>query len=328
MCKSHYYFSTHTTNSSIYKWLEAYKESKNLSEEGLEILDLFLQDYPTRNKNLSVKDFCSTFIMKYKEQLNEHVVPKVSHLKEFLYNFLGYSEQWGASTRSFGKNSKILADQITEQDLIQEMTDPNKSLKKLLNASGGDLSAVKPFLPALLISLKTNTRDKSKMQNKHTGQFCFDFDKFEDTKEALYWMKKVYKGSKNIKAYFCFISPRGKGFKIFCKIDTSSTDFKNDFHSEDPDVVKQHHKLWYEGAVKELSSKFPKLKNHIDKSTNDPTRLTYIPFIEDTDTGFKYDPNRISNYSKIVKQERKLLREELNRNIAENKEEVERIMKE
>jgi hypothetical protein len=328
MCKSHYYFSTHTTNPSIYKWLEAYKESKNLSEEGLEILNLFLQDYQTRDTNLSVNDFCSTFIMKYKEQLNEHVVPKVSHLKEFLYNFLGYSKQWGASTRSFGKNSKILADQITEQDLIQEMTDSKKSLKKLLDASGGDLSAVKPFLPAIMISLKTNTRDKSKMQYKHTGEFCFDFDKFKGTKEALYWMKKVYKGSKNIKAYFCFISPRGKGFKIFCKIDTSSTDFKNDFHSEDPEVVKQHHKLWYEGAVKELSSKFPKLKNHIDTSTNDPTRLTYIPFIEDTDTGFKYDPNRISNYSKIVKQERKLLREELNRNIVENKEEVERIMKE
>ena len=187
----------------------------------LEFLNLFLQDYPTRDKNLSVNDFCSTFIMKYKEQLNEHVVPKVPHLREFLYNFLGYSEQWGASTKSFGKNSKILADQITEQDLIKEMTDSKKSLKKLLNASGGDLSAVKPFLPALMISLKTNTRDNSKMQYKHTGEFCFDFDKFKDTEEALFWMKKVYEGTRNIKPYI--ISHRsywsGKSniqpFKIF-----------------------------------------------------------------------------------------------------------------
>jgi len=266
--------------------------------------------------------------MKYKEQLNEHVVPKVPHLREFLYNFLGYSEQWGASTKSFGKNSKILADQITEQDLIKEMTDSKKSLKKLLNASGGDLSAVKPFLPAIMISLKTNTRDNSKMQYKHTGEFCFDFDKFKDTEEALFWMKKVYEGTINIKPYFSFISPRGKGFKIFCKIDTSSTDFKNDFQSEDPEVVKQHHKVFYEGAIKEIYSKFPALKKYIDTKTNDPTRITYIPFIADKVNGFNYDPNRISNYSKIVKQERKLLHKKLKRDIAKNQKEINRIMKE
>ncbi|KGL62280.1 BT4734/BF3469 family protein [Polaribacter sp. Hel1_85] len=327
MCKSHYYFSTHTTNLSIYKRLEAYKESKNLSEEGLELLGLFLKEYPTRNKNLSVKDFCSTFIMKYKEQLNEHVVPKVPILKDFLYNYLGYSEKWGASTKSYGKNSKILADQINEQDLIKEMTDSKKSLKKLLNASGGDLSAVKLFLPALMISLKTNTRDKSKMRYKHTGEFCFDFDKFKDTEEAIYWMKKVWKDS-SLNPYLSFISPRGKGFKMFCKIDISDTDFINDFHSEDPDVVKQHHKVFYEGAVKELLSKFPELKKKIDTSTNDPTRLTYIPFVADKDNGFIYDPNRISNYSKIVKQQRKLIRKELYKNIAKHQVEVNRIMKE
>jgi len=330
MCKSHYYFSTHTTSPSIYKWLEAFKESKNLSEEGLEILDLFLQDYPTRDKNLSVKDFCSTFIMKYKEQLNEHVVPKApNNLKDFLYNYLGYSQQWGASTKSFGKNSKILADQITEQDLIQEMTDPQKSLKKLLNASGGDLSAVKPFLPALMIPLDTNTRDNKKMKYKHTGEFCFDFDKFEDTEEAIYWMKKVWEDS-SLNPYLSFISPRGKGFKIFCKIDISNTDFMNDFHSEDPEVVTQHHKVFYEGAIKELNSKFPELEKqeHIDISTNDPSRITYIPFIADKDNGFKYDPNRISNYSKIVKQQRKFIRKELYKNIAKHQVEVNKIMKE
>ena len=328
MCKSHYYFSTHTTNPSIYKWLEAFKESKNLSEEGLEILDLFLKEYPTRDKSLSVNDFCSTFIMKNKEQLNEHVVPKVpNNLIDFLYNYLGYSEQWGASTKSFGKNSKMLADQITEQDLIQEMTDPQKSLKKLLDASGGDLSAVKPFLPALMISLKTNTRDKSKMRYKHTGEFCFDFDKFNDTKEAIYWMKKVWKDS-SLNPYLSFISPRGKGFKIFCKIDISKTDFINDFQSDDPEVVKQHHKVFYEGAVKELFSKFPELKENIDTSTNDPTRITYIPFIADKVNGFNYDPNRISDYSRIVNQQRKLIRKELYKNIAKHQVEVNRIMKE
>lgn len=328
MCKSHYYFSTHTTNPSIYKWLEAFKESENLSEEGLDMLNSLIEKYQTRNKNLSVKDFCSNFIMKYKEELNEHIVLKASSLNEFLYNYIGYAQQWGASTKSFGKNSKLLADQITERDLIDEMVNPNKSLKKLLDASGGDLSAVKPFLPALMISLKTNTRDRSKMQFKHTGEFCFDFDKFKDTQEAIFWMEKVFESTENIKPYLSFISPRGKGFKMFCKVDISNEDFKNDFKSEDPNVVIKHHKTWYEGARKELIEKFPFLKDKLDESTNDPTRLTYIPFVADKMSRFKYEPKRISNYASIVKQERELAHQKLKNDIAKHQKEVNQIMKE
>ncbi|WP_298946232.1 BT4734/BF3469 family protein [uncultured Polaribacter sp.] len=328
MCKSHYYFSTHTTNPSIYKWLEAFKESKNLSEEGLDMLNVLIEEYHKRNKNLSVKDFCSTFIMKYKEQLNKHICPKKYHLKEFLYNFIGYDQQWRASTRSFGKNSKLLADKITEKDLIEEMVNPNKSLKKLLDASGGDLSAVKPFLPALMISLKTNTRDKSKIQFKHTGEFCFDFDKFKDTEEAIFWMEKVFEATENIKPYLSFISSRGKGFKLFCKVDTSSEDFIKDFKSEDPDVVKKHHKTWYEGARKELIKNFPPLEDKFDKSTNDSTRLTYIPFVADEENRLKYKPKRISNYASIVNQEKELAHQKLKNDIAKHQKEINQIMKE
>ncbi|MFT4802879.1 MAG: hypothetical protein ACI93P_000625 [bacterium] len=66
------------------------------------------------------------------------------------------------------------------------MTNPKASIKKLLEASGGDLSAVKPFLPAIMISLWTNTRKKEEMTYKHTGKFCFDFDKFMDKEEAIF----------------------------------------------------------------------------------------------------------------------------------------------
>ncbi|QNM84325.1 hypothetical protein H9W90_08890 [Polaribacter pectinis] len=266
--------------------------------------------------------------MKYKEQLNKHICPKIHHLKEFLYNFIGYDQQWRASTRSFGKNSKSLADQITEKDLIEEMVNPNKSLKKLLDASGGDLSAVKPFLPALMISLKTNTRDKSKIQFKHTGEFCFDFDKFKDTEEAIFWMEKVFEATENIKPYLSFISSRGKGFKIFCKVDTSDKDFKNDFKSEDPDVVKKHHKTWYEGARKELIKNFPPLEDKFDKSTNDSTRLTYIPFVADEENRLKYKPKRISNYASIVNQEKELAHQKLKNDIAKHQKEINQIMKE
>lgn len=328
MSKSHYYFSTHTTNPSIYKRLEAFKESKKLSEEGLEMLDLLLEEYQKRDKNFSVKDFCSDFITKYEEELYEHVDLETLDLNEFLLNFIGYSKKWGASTRSFGENSKLLADKITEKDLIEEMVNPNKSLKKLLDASGGDLSAVKPFLPALMISLKTNTRDRSKMQFKHTGEFCFDFDKFKDNEEATFWMEKVFDGMEIIKPYLSFISPRGKGFKLFCKVETSSEDFIKDFKSEDRDVVIKHHKTWYEGARKELIKNFPLLEDKFDESTNDPTRLTYIPFVADEANGLKYKPNRISNYAAIVKQERELAHQKLKSDIAKNLKEVNQIMKE
>jgi hypothetical protein len=140
-------------------------------------------------------------------------------------------------------------------------------------------------------------------------------------------MKKVW-SFKNINPYFGFISPRGKGFKIFCQVDISNPDFQKDFGSEDKEVVKKHHKIYYEDAMKEIISKFPELKDRIDKGTNDPTRLTYIPFISNKVTDFKYNASRISDYTQIVKNERKLEHKKLLKKISENQVEVGKIMKE
>lgn len=327
MNNSYYYFSTHTTTPSIYSYLEAYNEYKNLDEESRCMLDLLVKEYHKRDKTLNAIDYCSKFIIKHQEEFHELIKLKGSSLKYFLNHYLGYSQQWGASTQSFVKSSSKKAEEISEQELIQEMTDAKGSIKKLLNSSGKDLSAVKPFLPAIMISLDTNTRDKEKMQFKHTGRFCFDFDKFKDTKDAIKWMKKVWRGTKNVNPYMGFISPRGKGFKIFCKVDTLNDNFQKDFNSEEKKVVIKHHKVWYEGAVKELATKFPELKNNIDESTNDPQRLTYLPYIANKVTNFKYDPFVLSNYSEVVNNEKAYERKELEKKISENKVEVVKIMK-
>ena len=328
MSKNYYYFSTHTIYPQIYTRLTAYAEYQKLDEETQTLLDKFVKNFAKRNEQISTFDYCSNFLAKHKDELYELDKLKAFTSKEFLYNFLGYSYQWNASTRSFGKNSDEKANTITEQELIDEMTNPKASIKKLLNASGGDLSAVKPFLPAIIISLNTNTRDKGKMSFKHTGRFCFDFDKFNDKKEAIEWMNKVWKGTKHVKPYMAFISPRGKGFKLFCQVDISNSDFQRDFGSEEKVVVTRHHKVWYEGARKELETKFPELKKHIDLATNDPQRLTYIPFINNKTTDFKHDASRLSSYAEIVESERKLEQEELQKNILENKVGVDKIMKE
>ncbi|WP_081728253.1 BT4734/BF3469 family protein [Tenacibaculum sp. 47A_GOM-205m] len=327
MNNKYYYFSTHTTNPLIYDRLEAYKTYKTLNEETKDLLDVFVDKYPKGEATESPIDYCSKFIMKHKEELYELDKLKAIKPKQFLYNFLGCSNQWNASTRSFGKNRKERANTISEQELIDEMTDPNESIKKLLDSSGGDLSAVKPFLPAIMISLDTNTRDKSKMEFKHTGKFCFDFDKLEDSNEAIKWMNKVWYGTKNIKPYMAFVSPRGKGFKIFCQVDLSNLDFQSDFSLEERESVMRHHKVWYEGARKELAAAFPELEDKIDVSTNDPQRLTYLPFIADKANSFKYDPSQISNYSEIVTIERELKQKELLKKISENIVEVKNIMK-
>jgi hypothetical protein len=140
-------------------------------------------------------------------------------------------------------------------------------------------------------------------------------------------MKKVW-SIKNINPYFGFISPRGKGFKIFCQVDISNPDFQKDFGSQDNEVVRKHHKVWYEGAMKKIVSQFPELKDRIDTGTNDPTRLTYIPFINNKATDFKYNVSRISDYTQIVQNERKLEHKKLLKKISENQVEVDEIMKE
>ncbi len=327
MSNKYYYFSTHTINPLIYSRLEAHKTYKTLNEETKDLLDMLVDQYPKGEATESAIECSSKFIMKHKSELYELEKLKGTSLIYFLSEYLGYHFKWGASTRSFGKNSDMRAGKISEQNLIKEMTDPTGDIKKLLDASGTDLSAVKPFLPAIMISLDTNTRDKSKMEFKHTGKFCFDFDKLEDSKEAIKWMNKVWIGTKNIKPYMGFVSPRGKGFKIFCQVDLSNLDFQSDFSLEERESVMKHHKVWYEGARKELVTAFPELEDKIDVSTNDPQRLTYLPFIADKVNSFKYDPSQISNYSEIVNIEKEQNRKELLKKISENKPEIDKIMK-
>lgn len=328
MNHNYYYFSTHTIYPQIYSRLDAFATSQKFDAETKDLLNKFVNNFKKiTNQQINPLDYCSRFITKHKDELYELDELTNTNPKQFLFDFLGYSLEWKASKRSFGENCKLKAHEISEEELIKEMIDPKAFIKKLLDASGGDLSTVKPFLPAIMISLWTNTRDKSKMNYKHTGKFCFDFDKFTDKKEAIYWMKKVW-SFKNINPYFGFISPRGKGFKIFCQVNISNPDFQKDFGSEDKEVVKKHHKIYYEGAMKEIISKFPELKDRIDKGTNDPTRLTYIPFISNKVTDFKYNASRSSDYTQIVKNERKLEHKKLLKKISENQVEVGKIMKE
>ena len=182
----YYYFSTHTIYPQIYTRLAAFATSQKFDAETKYLLDMFVDNFTKiKNQQINPLDYCSRFITKHKDELYEIDELTNTAQKQFLFDFLGYSSQWKASKKSFGENCKLRAHEISEEELINEMTDPKASIKKLLDASGGDLSAVKPFLPAIMISLWTNTRDKSKMTYKHTGKFCFDFDKFTDKKEAI-----------------------------------------------------------------------------------------------------------------------------------------------
>ncbi|MCG1034840.1 BT4734/BF3469 family protein [Polaribacter sargassicola] len=328
MNNNYYYFSTHTTHPQVYTRLKANAAYQKLDAETQTLLEKFVKDYGKRDKQFSTLEYCSKFIAKHKVELYELYNLKDTSPKEFLYNFLGYANQWNASTKSFGKNSKDRAEEIIENELIEDMTSPKSSIKKLLDASEGDLSAVKPFLPAIMISLHTNTRDTNKMRFKHTGRFCFDIDGLEDKQHAIECLNNIWKCTKNIKPYMAFVSPRGKGVKVFFKIDTTNVDFIKDFASEDKNTVIMHHKVWYEGARKELVSKFPELKDKIDLATTDPQRLTYIPFIANKENDFKYDILRTSTYSEIVEKERKLKHEIILQKISENKVEVDKFMKE
>lgn len=328
MNNNYYYFSTHTIKQSIYTRLEAGATYKTLDDDIRDLLDLLVNHFPKDELAENPLDYCSKFIMKHKSELYELEKLKGTFLKYFLVEYLGFVLQWGASTRAFGKNSSKRAETITEQGLIQEMTDSNGTIKKLLDSSEGDLSAVKPFLPAIMISLYTNTRKKSIMEFKHTGKFCFDFDGLKDSNDAVKWMNKVWKGTKNVKPYMAFISPRGKGFKVFCKVDTSNPDFQRDFRLEEREVVMRHHKVWFEGARKELVDSFPELEQKFDLATNDPQRLTYLPFIADKSCNFKYDPSIQSDYSEIVDKEREYEQKELRKKLSENPEAIAKIMKE
>lgn len=324
----YYYFATHTINQSIYNRLQAGATYKTLDEDSRGMLDKLTDKYPQDEFTESPTDYCSKFIIKHKTELYELEKLKGADLKYFLVQYLGFVLQWGASTRAFGKNSKKRAETITGQELIKEMTDSNGTIKKLLDSSGGNVTAVKPFLPAIMISLFTNTRKKSIMEFKHTGEFCFDFDGLKDSNEARFWMNKVWGGTTNIKPYMAFISPRGKGFKVFCRVDKTNPDFIRDFGLEERAVVMKHHKVWYEGAHKELIKFFPELTDKFDISTNDPQRLTYLPYIDNSSLNFKYSATNESDYSLLVNSQRADERKDLLKKISKNAIPIAKIMKE
>lgn len=326
---SYYYFAAHLTNNKVIKRLKAGADYENLDGAIQEKIKHLAQGYYKRDKNLSIKEYCLDFIESNKEHLEELIDELgIDSLKTFLIYYIGYHNGWGASSRSYGEGSKQTAIKISEQDLIKEMTDPKASIKGLLDAARGNLSVVKPFLPALMISLNTQTRDKSVMKFEHTGRFSFDIDKLKDTNEALKWLNKIWKGTKNIKPYFAFLSPRGKGVKVFCQVDTASKDFEKNFSSKERELVMKHHKIWYEGARKELISKFPELDDKFDISTKDPQRLTYLPFIADKENHFKYDPNRFSDYDIIASTEIAFQDKELKQKIADISDVIKKVKQE
>lgn len=168
---NYYYFSTHTIYPQIYSRLTAHAEYQKLNKETQTLLDKFVKNFAKPNKQISSLDYCSKFIKEHKDELSELDNLKTTKPKQFLYNLLGCTNQWNASTMSFGKNSPLRAEKITEEGLIDEMTNHKASIKKLLDPSGVDRPAVKPFLPAIMISLKNNTRDKTQITFKYTGKF-------------------------------------------------------------------------------------------------------------------------------------------------------------
>ena len=326
MVKNYYYFATHTINESIYKWLEAGVQYKKLDKKEQDLLDLLVENYNNRDKSKSVLNYCSDFINDHLQdfkQLNNNLGYK---LKSFLRNYLGFHFKWQSSMTSFGKWDDFIGEEIKESDLIKEMTDPKGSIKKLLDTAEGDVKMVKSFLPFIMISLHTNTRDKQKMEFKHAGKFVFDFDKIGDEKTTIDWMNKVWKGTKHVKPYMAFVSPSGNGFKIFCQVDISNPVFQNDFSSEERKDIMIKHKLWYEGARKELASNFPKIADNIDTATKDPQRLTLLPFISNKATNFKYDTEVFSDYSKIIEAEKEHRKKELEKKIKKHDAEVKKIM--
>lgn len=326
MIKNYYYFATHTSNESIYKFLTAGVLYKKMPQKEQELLDTLVKNYKTKDKNNTVLNFCSEFIKNHQQELEELYNELGYKLKFFLKDYLGFHHKWQSSMTSFGKNDDLIAGEIPESKLIKEMTDPTGSIKSLLDTAKGDVKLVKPFLPFIMISLNTNTRDKKIMEFKHTGRFVFDFDKIGDEKTTLQWMNKVWKGTKNVKPYMSFVSPSGNGFKLFCQVDSSNAEFVNDFSSEEKNSIETNHKIWYEGARKELASSFPEIAGNIDTATKDPQRLTLLPYIAKKSTHFKYNPKVFSEYSKITKEEKKLRKKELNQKIKKYEAEVNRVM--
>ena len=326
MRKNYYYFATHTRNRSIFARLEASVWFKGLNKKEQKVIKRFVEKYDGGDHNYHTIDYCIEFIDNHKKELRRLIKSEGFNLKFYLESYLQFFYEWDITKKSFGKKSNKRAEKITEKELISEMTNPKGSIKKLLDSAGGDLSVVKDFLPAVMISLDTNTRNRNIMDFKHTGKFCFDIDKLEDREEAREWLDKLWVGTKKLKPYMAFISPRGKGVKLFCQVDTSNDNFKDDFSVEERSIVMNNHKIWYEGARKKIIALYPELTGKFDTTTNDPQRLTYIPFVSDPNKHFKYNPKAISEYSTLVEQEKEQRRIEKEKKMKKHEAGVKALM--
>jgi hypothetical protein len=327
MNRKYYYFATHYTNSSVYDFLKAGVEYKSLSKEEKDLLDTLAKDFKQRGKGITTIEYCSDFIDNNLKGFQNLKKTKGYALKYFLRDYLGFNFKWQSSMTSFNqRDQKTTGQFISEDILIEELCNPNSTIKRLLDAAKGDLGLVKGFLPTIIISLNATTRDPNNMEFQHTGRFCFDFDDFENTKEALKWMKKVWKGTQYIKPYMAFISPRGKGFKMFYQVDVKNEDFINDFVSEVKGEVTTKHKILYEAAKKETLQAFPELTDNFDIGTKDVQRFTLIPFIANKKEHFKYEPKAISEYSTLVEQEKEVRRIEKEKKMKKHEAEVKALM--
>lgn len=328
MSNNYFYFATHTINNSVYDRLKASATYNKLNSREQKLLDEFEKNYPEYDYSYSPEDRAEEFIDRYEEDFYQiRTRLGIEVLIKLMVNFLGFKRKWFASIKEFGRGSIKKAIKISEGKLIDEITNPAGTIKKLYDCAGSNLGDVKPFLPFIVISLDTNTRNPNSTKHEHTGRFSLDFDKFNSPQEAIVWLKKLWEGTINIKPFFGFISPSGKGVKLFCQVDTSKQDFLNDFQSQNKQQVRIHHKEWYKGAINEFISTYPKLKNYIDKGTNDPERPTFIPFVDDPKRKFMYDKSRFSAYDKVVNITRDLAKNKLQKGISKNKPALKKIMK-
>lgn len=323
----YYYFANHTLNRTIHDRLQANRKYELMSDEDKDMMNRFVDEYAVANREDSLPNVATSFIRKYTSELYGLMMAEGESLKYFLIQYLGYVLGWGSSSKGFGKGSNKRAEEITESDLINEMTELDGSIVGLLDSANYDLAAVKPFLPAIMISLDANTRDKDLMRFKHTGRFSFDFDKFPSTQLAREGLNKLWSGTDNIKPYMVFLSPRGKGFKVFCQVDTSNPHFIVDFEKEEREILMKNHKRWYEAARKEIISAFPELDDKFDMNTVDPQRLTYIPFIENKEKDFKYQKGRLSEYTKLRDKQAAFEEAELKAKMVKYSDDIATVMK-
>lgn len=173
MSNNYFYFATHTINNLVYNRLKASVTYKNLNSREQELLDEFVKTYPEYDYSDSPENRAEEFINRYEEDFYD-LIEKLGIYKlvDTIVNHLGFQKKWFAGMTEFGKGSRQRGRKISEEKLIEEMTDSNSTIQKLYECGGEDVINIKPFLPALMISLDTNTRHKDFMKHKHTGRFA------------------------------------------------------------------------------------------------------------------------------------------------------------